>query len=471
MLYHPQGKQFYSTSYDGQIKVWNSDDPSATTLQASHADSDTLYAGSALLGAYTGHQDRICSLTITPQGHTLYAGSGYQIIQAWQVENLQLRASRTYKLEQGVIRTLACCPQGSPMLCSGSTDGRLLIFNTHAPEPRTLERDTGHTDTVRALAYHPDPRHLKLCSGASDRLIKMWNLSWGQYAAAQSTYQGHKDAINDIAFSPNGHRFCSASADATLKFWSTRGPLAAIQTCMDHQAGINAVQYHPEGFEVCSASDDRTLIVWKIIHNKAQLLHIYRGHRDPVIALSYHPDGSQLCSGSIGTAQSSRLWSKFSGSEQSSRLRAELKLWKRSDPLSAPKTSYCDPQEVYQACATTFKAQITAAHQTKTGSTNQAMQYYRNLKEAQLLEQLPKSNPISALARHPTLPYLATADAKNRSIEHWLITCGDQKQLIFSLQWRSKPGALMAKDAVIDGAMGLSARALSLLRDRGAIGM
>ena len=71
---------------------------------------------------------------------------------------------------------------------------------------------SGHTDTVRGVAFSPDGT--RLATASWDKTAKVWEVSSGREVL---TLSGHTDKVSGIAFSPDGTRLATASHDRTVR--------------------------------------------------------------------------------------------------------------------------------------------------------------------------------------------------------------------------------------------------------------
>jgi len=80
----------------------------------------------------------------------------------------------------------------------------------------------GHTAGVGTVAFSPDGQ--RIATGSADRTIKVWT----QSLAGSGDAQGAHFLVDFGAFSPNGKLLLSASEDKTAKLWEApedRDPL------------------------------------------------------------------------------------------------------------------------------------------------------------------------------------------------------------------------------------------------------
>src|SRR4029450_2636461 len=87
----------------------------------------------------------------------------------------------------------------------------------------------------------------------------------------------HQDSVKNAAFSPDGTRILTASADHTAKLWDA-GPLSRwIATSMtsghllasfDHQGTVNDAAFSPDGARILTASADHSAKLWDAASGK-----------------------------------------------------------------------------------------------------------------------------------------------------------------------------------------------------------
>src|SRR5262245_37357967 len=156
----------------------------------------------------------------------------------------------------------------------------------------------GHVHIVSSVAFSPDGK--RLASGSADRTVKLWDAATGQELL---TLKGHGDAVSSVTFSPDGKMLASGSADRTVKLWDVITGQELL-TLKGHGDAVSSVTFSPDGKIVATGSYDRTVKLWDA--GAGQELLTLKGHGNAVISVRFSLDGKMMASGS--SDRTVKLW-------------------------------------------------------------------------------------------------------------------------------------------------------------------
>ena len=115
----------------------------------------------------------------------------------------------------------------------------------------------GHTDAINRIAWSPDGRFL--ASPSNDQTIRIWDVVRGECTAVM---EGHKHWVNSVTWSPDGHRLASGSSDNTIRIWDTE-TWKTLTVLEGHKSRVNSVAWSPRGEILASGGTDDSIRLWE----------------------------------------------------------------------------------------------------------------------------------------------------------------------------------------------------------------
>ncbi len=169
-----------------------------------------------------------------------------------------------------------------------------------------------HTSKVLGVAFSPDGA--RLATTSADGTVRQWDAATGR--EVEPPYDRHVGEVGAAAYSPDGHRIASAGTDRTIRVWQAAGR-QDVAVLHGHTGNVSAVAFAPDGRRLASLSiergtgfaGDNTVRVWDV--DPRATLPVLRGHTSYVYPVAFSPNGRWIASGSWDGTM--RLWDAATG--------------------------------------------------------------------------------------------------------------------------------------------------------------
>jgi WD40 repeat protein len=292
IAFSPDGRTLATASY-AEVILWDVTDPATPAKR--HVLAAQPSAGSTMRTPET------LGLAFAQEGRVLAATNG-SALTFWAIDPAGPRRLSTPLRHNGVYSDVAISPNGQ-IAASTTSDGEteVVLWDIRDPaNPRELRRPQLR-QVVTALAFGNDGTFAVATSTPGE--VQLWGVdSLAPLGVAQG---GHANAINDVAFSPDGLTMVTVGADGTAVMWdvsSPTGPRRIGRPFADHSGSVTGVAFSPDGTSFATAGDDQKVILWhtRDVLRPTRFGEPLMSHRQNVQTLAVQPGGRLMLTSADG---------------------------------------------------------------------------------------------------------------------------------------------------------------------------
>ncbi|KAK6167431.1 hypothetical protein SNE40_021463 [Patella caerulea] len=262
----PSGQMLASAGFDRLIYFWN------------------VYGECENYHVMKGHAGAIMELQFSTDSSNIFTASTDKIVAVWDVDaGVRIRKLKGH---QTFVNTVSPARRGPQLLCSGSDDGTVKLWDARK---KGVIQTFQNTYQVTATCFNDTAE--QIFTAGIDNDIKVWDLRKNNILYRM---RGHLDTPTGLELSPDGSYLLSNSMDNTLRVWDVR-PFAPQERCVKilqgHQHTFEKNLLHcawsPDGAKIAAGSGDRYVYVWDTTTRR--VLYKLPGHAGSVNEVDFHP--------------------------------------------------------------------------------------------------------------------------------------------------------------------------------------
>lgn len=216
----------------------------------------------------------------TPDARRVLTGATSGEFTLWNA--LTFNFETILQAHDTAVRALDWSKSGA-WLVSGDNNGVIKYFQ---PNMNNLQMFEGHKDSIRDISFSPNDSRFASCG--DDGIIKLWGF---EERREERNFTGHGWDVKCVKWHPTKGLICSGGKDSLVKFWDPRIG-KCLATLHGHKNSVQACAWNPNGHSVATASRDQMIKVFDIRMMK-ELANL-RGHKKEVCSLAWHPIHHEL---------------------------------------------------------------------------------------------------------------------------------------------------------------------------------
>lgn len=273
--FSPDGQILASAGFDRQIFLWN------------------VYGECENFAVMKGHTGAILQLDFTSGSDQVVTCATDSLLMLWDVATGE--RVRKYRGHQTFVNSVDLARRGPQMMCSGSDDGTIKLWDSRRKIPVSSLQNT-----YQVTAVNFSDTAEQVISGGIDNDIKIWDLRKNEVLYRM---RGHTDTVTGIELSPDGSYLLSTAMDNTVRIWDVR-PYAPVERCVKifqgnqhtFEKNLLHVAWSADGSKVSAGSGDRFVYIWDT--TTRNIVYKLPGHAGSVNAVDFHPNEPIIVSGS-----------------------------------------------------------------------------------------------------------------------------------------------------------------------------
>ena len=161
------------------------------------------------------------------------------------------------------VFSVDCHPTNPLLVVSGGMDDRAFVWTVEPGIGAVNMEMLGHTDSVVVTKFNKDGK--QVATASMDGTVRIWRVVEGTHDDSDNNLlhclEGPSAAITCMDWHPSGPVLLAGSGDGSLWMWNTHTG-DCMHVMNGHKDAISQCAFTPDGKYAVSASEEDGLIVW-----------------------------------------------------------------------------------------------------------------------------------------------------------------------------------------------------------------
>jgi len=254
----------------------------------------------------TGHTNQVRGLAFSPDGLRLATASADTTARLWDLDTGE---SAVLRGSQNKLLCVAWSPDSLRVL-AGGTDRVLFVFDAHSGD--LLQSHAGHSNTIQAVMYAPDPRWA--VTVGADRTVRWWT-DVGQPKEVSGLVRDR--SIWAATMLRDASAIVVGDSGGVVRFYEPRS-MRQFRAVQAHAGAISGMVLSADGAMIATSGWDSVATLINIAEGKVIRRfdqHPPRSGPSPnrLLDVALAPDGSWLATGADDGVL--RIWDTATGSK------------------------------------------------------------------------------------------------------------------------------------------------------------
>ena len=227
------------------------------------------------------HRCPVFATAWTPEGRGLVAGNSQGEFTLW--DGYEFNFLTIWQGHDQAIQSMTWSNYGEFMVSADKT-GLLKYWMNNMNEVKKFQ---GHKDAIRAISFSPSD--LKFVTGGDDCALKVWDF---ETATEERALTGHHWDVKCAAWHPMKPLVLSGGKDHKVKLWDARTG-KCLDTIHGHKNTVRCCAWLNNGNAFVTGGRDQKLKLFDLRRTNDALV-TYNGHKNEITAMAMHPHDETL---------------------------------------------------------------------------------------------------------------------------------------------------------------------------------